>query len=146
MLWKFVPFQKPHADASFRRELGALKRLQVWLAILVGIVGFGGFFATYTYISHTMTSVAGLPAAWLPLVVALYGVGMVVGNIVGGRIADKSVMGTIYWVLPGTAVALVVYAVARPLGLVRAGHGVRRWRRRVHARSRPADQAARCVP
>src|SRR6478752_2256375 len=36
MLWKFVPFQKPHADASFRRELGALKRLQVWLAILVG--------------------------------------------------------------------------------------------------------------
>jgi len=111
MLWKFVPFQKPHADASFRRELGALKRLQVWLAILVGIVGFGGFFATYTYIAHTMTSVAGLPAAWLPLVVALYGVGMVVGNIVGGRIADKSVMGTIYWVLPGTAVALVVYAV-----------------------------------
>jgi DHA1 family inner membrane transport protein len=112
MLWKFVPFQKPHADASFRRELGALKRLQVWLALLVGIVGFGGFFATYTYISHTMTSVAGIPALWLPLVVALYGVGMVVGNIVGGRIADKSVMGTIYWVLPATAVALVLYAVA----------------------------------
>ena len=67
MLWKFVPFQKPHADASFRRELGALKRLQVWLAILIGIVGFGGFFATYTYIAHTMTSVAGIPAAWLPL-------------------------------------------------------------------------------
>ncbi|MFF2032364.1 MFS transporter [Arthrobacter sp. NPDC058192] len=112
MLWKFVPFQKPHANASFRRELGALKRLQVWFAILVGIVGFGGFFATYTYISHTMTSVAGLPAVWLPLVVALYGVGMVVGNIIGGRIADRSVMGTIYWVLPATAVALVVYAVA----------------------------------
>ena len=37
---------------------------------------------------------------------------MVAGNIVGGRIADKSVMGTIYWVLPGIAVALVVYAVA----------------------------------
>ena len=69
MLWKFVPYQKPHADASFRRELGALKRLQVWLAILIGIVGFGGFFATYTYIAHTMTSVAGIPAAWLPLVV-----------------------------------------------------------------------------
>ena len=112
MLWKFVPFQKAHADASIRRELGALKRLQVWLAILIGIVGFGGFFATYTYIAHTMTSVAGIPAAWLPLVVALYGLGMVAGNIVGGRIADKSVMGTIYWVLPAIAVALVVYAVA----------------------------------
>lgn len=112
MLWKFVPYQEPHADASIRRELAALKRLQVWLAVLIGVVGFGGFFATYSYIAHTMTSVAGIPSEWLPLVVALYGVGMVVGNIVGGRIADKSVMGTIYWVLPGVAVALVVYAVA----------------------------------
>jgi DHA1 family inner membrane transport protein len=100
MLWKFVPFQPAHPDASIRRELGALKRLQVWLAILIGIVGFGGFFATYTYIAHTMTSVAGIPAAFLPLVVALYG------------LADKSVMGTIYLVLPGIAIALVVYAIA----------------------------------
>lgn len=110
-LWKYVPFEKAHADASIRRELGALKRLQVWLAILIGIVGFGGFFATYTYIAHTMTSVAGIPASLLPVVVALYGLGMVAGNVVGGRIADKSVMGTIYCVLPGIAVALVVYAI-----------------------------------
>lgn len=112
MVWKFVPFQAAHPDASIRRELGALKRLQVWLALLVGIVGFGGFFATYTYIAHTMTAVAGIPSALIPLVVALYGLGMVAGNIVGGRLADKSVMGTLYRVLPGVAVALVVYAVA----------------------------------
>ena len=112
MVWKFVPFQAAHPDASIRRELGALKRLQVWLALLVGIVGFGGFFATYTYISHTMTAVAGIPTALIPLVVALYGLGMVAGNIVGGRLADRSVMGTLYRVLPAVAVALVVYAVA----------------------------------
>ncbi|VXB62348.1 MFS transporter [Arthrobacter sp. 8AJ] len=112
MVWKFVPFQQAHPDASIRRELGALKRLQVWLALLVGIVGFGGFFATYTYIAHTMTAVAGIPSGLLPLVVALYGLGMVAGNIVGGRLADKSVMGTLYRVLPAIAVALVVYAVA----------------------------------
>lgn len=112
LLWRFVPYQAPHPDASIRRELGALKRLQVWLAILIGIVGFGGFFATYTYIAHTMTLVAGIPASLLPIVVALYGLGMVAGTIVGGRLADKSVMGTLYWVLPAIAVALVVYAVA----------------------------------
>lgn len=112
MVWKFVPFQHAHPDASIRRELGALKRLQVWLALLVGIVGFGGFFATYTYIAHTMTSVAGIPSTLIPLVVALYGLGMVAGNVVGGRLADKSVMGTLYRVLPAIAVALVVYAVA----------------------------------
>ncbi|MBT2514219.1 MFS transporter [Arthrobacter sp. ISL-30] len=112
MIWKSVPFEPAHPDASIRRELGALKRIQVWLALLIGIIGFGGFFATYTYIAHTMTSVAGMPQAIIPLVVALYGLGMVFGNIVGGRIADKSVMGTIYWVLPGIAAALAVYAIA----------------------------------
>lgn len=112
MVWKFVPFEAAHPDASIRRELGALKRLQVWLALLIGIIGFGGFFAVYTYIAHTMTSVAGIPESLIPAVVALYGLGMVAGNIVGGRIADKSVMGTIYWVMPGIAVALVVYAIA----------------------------------
>ncbi len=112
MIWRFVPFQEAHPDASIRRELGALRRIQVWLAILIGVVGFGGFFATYTYIAHTMTLVAGMPSSWIPLVVALYGLGMVAGNVVGGRLADRSVMGTIYRVLPAIAVALVVYAVA----------------------------------
>lgn len=112
LIWKFVPFEAAHPGASIRRELGALKRGQVWLALLIGIIGFGGFFATYTYIAHTMTFVAGMPEAMVPLVVALYGLGMVAGNILGGRIADKSVMGTIYRVLPAIAAALVVYAVA----------------------------------
>jgi len=112
LIWKFVPFEAAHPGASIRRELGALKRGQVWLALLIGIIGFGGFFATYTYIAHTMTFVAGMPEAMVPLVVALYGLGMVAGNILGGRIADKSVMGTIYRVLPAIALALVVYAVA----------------------------------
>lgn len=112
LLWRFVPFQAAHPDASIRRELGALRRVQVWLAILIGVVGFGGFFATYTYIAHTMTLVAGIPSGLLPVVVALYGLGMVAGTVIGGRLADRSVMGTLYWVLPGIAVALVVYAVA----------------------------------
>lgn len=112
LIARFVPFEAAHPEASIRRELGALKRLQVWLAILIGIVGFGGFFATYTYIAHTMTAVAGMPQTMIPLVVALYGVGMVAGTLLGGRFADRSVMGTLYRVLPGIAVALVVYAVA----------------------------------
>ncbi|MCC3273170.1 MFS transporter [Arthrobacter zhangbolii] len=106
----FVPFQATHPDASIRRELSALRRMQMWLALLVGTVGFGGFFAVYTYISPTMTEVAGFSMGVLPLIVGLYGVGQVVGNIVGGRIADRSVMGSIYAVLAGTVLILAVYA------------------------------------
>jgi len=107
---RFVPFQAAHPEASIRRELSALRRMQMWLALLVGTVGFGGFFAVYTYISPTMTEVAGFSMGVLPLIVGLYGVGQVVGNIVGGRIADKSVMGSIYAVLAGTVLILAIYA------------------------------------
>jgi DHA1 family inner membrane transport protein len=109
---RFVPAQKVHADASIRTELGALKRLQVWLTLLIGIVGFGGFFAVYTYVAPTMTEVAGFPADFLPVIVALYGLGMVSGSLVGGRIADRSVMGSIYGSMAFIAVMLLVYSAA----------------------------------
>ena len=55
----FVPFSPAHAEASIRRELSALRRGQVWLAMATGIVGFGGFFAVYAFISPILTDVTG---------------------------------------------------------------------------------------
>ncbi len=112
MITRYVPAQAVHQDASIRRELGAFRRLQVWMTLLIGIVGFGGFFAVYTYISPTMTEVTGLPEAVLPVVVALYGLGMVAGNMVGGRMADISVMGTIYSMMGVIAVSLLAFSAA----------------------------------
>lgn len=107
---RFVPHEATHPEASIRRELSALRRIQVWLALLVGTVGFGGFFAVYAYISPTMTNVSGFDASLLPLIVGLYGLGQVAGNLIGGRLADRSVMGSIYGILAGTAVILAAYA------------------------------------
>ncbi|MHA7177136.1 MFS transporter [Arthrobacter sp. Sr24] len=108
----FIPSQKAQPGASLRKELGALRRGQVWLTLLVGVVGFGGFFAVYTYVANTMTDVAGFDAGFLPIIVGLYGVGMVVGNYIGGRLADWSVMGSIYAVMTFIAAMLVLYAVS----------------------------------
>ncbi|NVM95235.1 MFS transporter [Arthrobacter wenxiniae] len=105
-----IPFQKAHPDASLRRELGALRRGQVWLTLLVGVVGFGGFFAVYTYVANTMTDVAGFPADFLPVIVGLYGLGMVAGSFAGGKLADWSVLGSIYIVMGFIALMLVTYA------------------------------------
>ena len=60
-----------------------------------GIVGFGGFFAVYSYISPTLTDEAGLDISLVPIGLALYGVGMTAGSLVGGRMADWSVFGAI---------------------------------------------------
>ncbi|MFG1934432.1 MFS transporter [Mycobacterium sp. NPDC048908] len=93
-------------------ELGALKRVQVWLALAVGMIGFGGMFAVYTYISTTMTDVAGLPRALVPLALMVFGLGMVVGNLVGGRLADLSVVRALYVSMIALGVILAVFVAA----------------------------------
>ncbi|ODR19356.1 MFS transporter [Mycolicibacterium porcinum] len=92
-------------------ELGALRRPQVWLAVLVGMIGFGGMFAVYTYISTTMTDVTGLPRSMVPVALMVFGLGMVVGNLVGGRLADTSVIRALYLSLGALAVLLAAFSV-----------------------------------
>ena len=86
-----VPWQAGDAKATMKNELRAFTRLQVWLALLIGAVGFGGFFAVYTYIAPIVTTITGMPESTVPLVLVLAGLGMTVGNILGGRAADHSV-------------------------------------------------------
>jgi DHA1 family inner membrane transport protein len=87
-----------------REELSALARPQVLATLAAGCVGFGGMFAVYTYIQWTMVDVAGVDRAWMPAVLALYGLGMVAGNLVGGVIADRNLDGGIL----GTTVFMIV--------------------------------------
>lgn len=107
----FVPWRATEAGASVRRELTALKSLQVWLAMATGIVGFGGFFAVYSYISPTLTDVTGMDIKLVPIALALYGVGMVVGSLIGGRLADWSVFGAIKLASVIMIVVMVVFGL-----------------------------------
>ncbi|WP_102159610.1 MFS transporter [Zhihengliuella halotolerans] len=111
----FVPFNPAHAEASIRRELTALKSGAVWLALFTGIVGFGGFFAVYAYISPILTDVTGLPIKVVPLVLGLYGLGMVVGNLVGGRLADWSVFGSLYVSMASLTIVMVIFGFVSPI-------------------------------
>ena len=91
----FLPKDKVEEGASITRELGALKRIQVWLSLGVAAIGFGGMFSIFSYVATTTTEVAGLGSAMVPVVLALFGIGMNVGNIVGSRLGDLSIRGTI---------------------------------------------------
>jgi DHA1 family inner membrane transport protein len=91
-----VPFQNGNPGATMRSELRAFGRLQVWLALLIGAVGFGGLFAVYTYVAPLVIEITGLPALAVPLVLVVVGLGMTAGNFVGGALADRSVRRTMY--------------------------------------------------
>jgi DHA1 family inner membrane transport protein len=110
--WAWVPHQPPAGDASMRAELGSLRRLQVWLALLIGTVGFGGMFATYAYIAPTMTELTGYPSAAVPVILAIYGIGMTTGAFLSGRVAVYGLMRGIFFCLAAIAVILVLFGYA----------------------------------
>jgi DHA1 family inner membrane transport protein len=91
VLW-VVPLQPGEPGATMRRELRAFRRIQVWLALGIGAIGFGGFFAVYTYVSPLVTEVTGLDASIVPFALVILGIGMTLGNFAGGRVADWKVM------------------------------------------------------
>ncbi|WP_188830223.1 MFS transporter [Nocardia camponoti] len=113
-LWRFVPELTGLKPTNPMTELSALKRPQVLLTLAVGAIGFGGMFAVYTYIATTLTDVAGMSAATVPLVLMLFGLGMVAGNVAGGFLADHGVDKAIF-----VALISMVFILA---GFVAAAH------------------------
>jgi DHA1 family inner membrane transport protein len=106
-----VPETALQAGAGPRQELGALRRPQVWLTLLVGAAGFGGFFAVYSYIAPTLTEVSGFTPSGVPVALALFGIGMTLGTELGGRLADWSVVRTLFLGLGSVTLVLAAFTV-----------------------------------
>ena len=99
------------ASGGLRSELGAFRSGQVWLSILVTILGYGGMFGAFTYIAFTLTEVTGFTAATVPWILILFGIGLFIGNTVGGKAADRNVDRTLLVVLAVLVVVLVAFAL-----------------------------------
>jgi DHA1 family inner membrane transport protein len=108
------------SSAGLRGELSAFRSGQVWLSLVATVLGFGGMFGAFTYIAYTLTGVSGFPSAAVPWLLILFGLGLFVGNWAGGRLADRSIDGTLLWLLSALAVVLVAFALVAgmPVGAV----------------------------
>ncbi|GGI06441.1 MFS transporter [Isoptericola cucumis] len=107
---RFVPEHGP-VDSSVRNELGTLRNGPLWISFAAGAVGFGGLFAVYTYVAPTVTKVSGMTQGAVPWVLAVFGVGMTVGTLLGGRLVDRDVLRTVIGGFVATAASLVVFAL-----------------------------------
>ncbi|MES2986665.1 MAG: MFS transporter [Pseudomonadota bacterium] len=112
LVYRFAPRDLADRTASPLAELVALKNMQVWLTLGIGAVGFGGLFCVYTYVASTLLEVTRAPAASLPLIFAIFGMGMTAGNLIVPRFADRALMPTAAVLLLWSAVALALYPLA----------------------------------
>ncbi|WP_307844000.1 MFS transporter [Sanguibacter suaedae] len=106
-----LPATPAPLGASARKEFTALGNGPLWVSFVATAVGFGGLFVVYSYVKPTLMFVTGLSEGSVPLVLALFGVGMTAGVLVGGRLVDLDVMRAVYIGYVSTALSLVVLAL-----------------------------------
>ncbi|MFI6673381.1 MFS transporter [Kribbella sp. NPDC050470] len=104
-----VPRQSTSEGPGLRSELAVFKNLQVWLALAMTALGFAGVFASFTYIAPMMTEVAGFSSGAVTWLLVLFGGGLVVGNLLGGKAADRALMPSLYGILALLAAVLVAF-------------------------------------
>ena len=107
----FVPEHAGDPGRTFRAELRVFRRPQVWFALATGAIGFGGFFAVYSYIAPVVTERAGAPEWMVPITLVVFGLGMTVGNLLGGVFGDRNLRLTLLVGLGAMAVVLVLLAI-----------------------------------
>ncbi len=120
LLVRAVPRQEKPVGRRLIDELRAFRRLQLWVVMGIAAIGFAGAFAVFSYISDIARNVAGAPASFVPWLLAAAGLGMTIGNLLGGWAADRSLFGTLLGTFPvyiGALVAMVLSAHS-PTGLI----------------------------
>ncbi|MEU6352947.1 MFS transporter [Streptomyces sp. NPDC047072] len=86
-----VPGQAAGAVSSYglRAQVRAFRSRQVWLTLTATALGYGGMFGAFSYLAYTFTEVGGFAPSDVAWLLMVYGVGLVVGNAIGGRAADR---------------------------------------------------------
>ncbi|OOG62761.1 MFS transporter [Rhodanobacter sp. B04] len=100
-----------HADTApiaVREELKAIARRPVLLGLLMTVLGFAGVFTVYTYIQPILTQVSGFGESAVSPILLVFGVGMIAGNLLGGRLADRRLMPALLLTLATLAAVLGV--------------------------------------
>jgi len=108
-----VPADRADAERpALRTEFRVFRRPQVWMALGMTVLGFAPAFTVLTFIAPMATEVAGFSDSAVPILVGLFGIGVVAGNLIGARLADRALMPSLYAILIGLIVISVAFLVA----------------------------------
>lgn len=107
IIW--IPVLTVERAGNARSELQVFKSPDTWLVILITAIGTGGLFAWISYIAPLMTHVSGFSGSSVSWILILAGFGMVIGNIIGGRLADRiAPLMACVWLLIAMAITLLL--------------------------------------
>lgn len=104
-----IPHQPKPENQNFAQEFNAFRNVNVLLAMGITVFGPGAFFTSITYIAPMMTELARYNESSLAWLMLLFGLGLFVGNQLGGRYADRALMPMLYVTLAAQAIVLIIF-------------------------------------
>ncbi|MEO3435286.1 MFS transporter [Inquilinus sp. CAU 1745] len=117
----FVPKDTATPEAGdWRADFRAMGRRPVLLGLLTTVLGYAGVFAVFTYIAPLLTDIAGFAESAVSPILLVFGGGLIVGNLVGGRLADRHLAPTVFGslIVLAAVLALMTFAVRNPVSAV----------------------------
>lgn len=107
-IYFWMPVLEARAKETIKSQLQFFKKREAWLIIAITSFGFGGLFCWISYIAPLLTDISKFSSEDVPYILILAGLGMVVGNFIGGKLADKfSPAKTVIYILLTMALDLV---------------------------------------
>lgn len=115
-----IPRDRDHQPASYRASLRPFANPRLWVAMAATAIGFGGLFASFTYIEPLLTGVTGFANHDVIWLLGIYGAGLVAGNWVAGKAADRALVRTTVTLLVvlSAALAAVSFAATSPIAMI----------------------------
>ncbi|MBB3255261.1 DHA1 family inner membrane transport protein [Paraburkholderia bannensis] len=104
-----VPNKHDSGPVSLGHEVRVLRDPQVWMALGMTVLGFGGVFVVFTYIAPILEQVSGFSPRGVTLMLVLFGVGLTLGNTLGGKLADRALMPSLMGILVALAVVMAIF-------------------------------------
>ena len=98
-IYMLVPKPKEQKSTDLKKELAVLKNNQLWLALLIAMFCFGSVFTLFTYITPILTDVTGFQSNAVSWMLVVFGLGVTVGNILGGKLADWNINLSLQYIL-----------------------------------------------
>ncbi|WP_111495287.1 MFS transporter [Marinobacter bohaiensis] len=112
LVFFFLPLNRDEQRNSPLHEVRAFRGAQLWYALAIGAVGFAGMFCVFSYLAPTLLNVTGVDENWIPIALAVFGLGGFVGNILGGWLFDRLQFRSVGWLLIWSAGVLMIFPTA----------------------------------
>ncbi|WP_322364846.1 MFS transporter [Pseudomonas sp. Teo4] len=112
MIWRFIAHPHHEVASNPAKEIKAFSQSQVWFALAIAAIGFSGMFCVFSYLAPTMLQITMVSPQWIPFGLAAFGLGGIIGNIVGGKLADALQFRAVGYVLVWSVVVMLLFTVA----------------------------------